>query len=58
MDAQVSLARILVGDNKAPFTYTDAEIRAAVSIGPTRPAFPADLRMCALLAFIRFPVTP
>lgn len=58
MDAQVSLARLLVGDNKAPFTYTDAEIRAAVSIGPNRPAFPLDLRMAALLAFLRFPVSP
>lgn len=56
MNAQISLIRLLVGDNRAPFTYTDADILNAISITTNRPAFPHDLRMCALLGFIRFPV--
>lgn len=58
MDAQVSYIRVLVGDTKQPYTYTDAQIRAAVSITSTRPSFPAILRLCALAGFVKFPVSP
>jgi hypothetical protein len=55
MDPQVSLARILIGDNVAPFTYTDAQIRSAVTLGPA-PALPADLVLVGVLTFVQFPV--
>lgn len=55
MDAQVSLARLLIGDNVAPYTYTDAEIRAACKIPPPA-GNPIDLEMVGVLVAQRFPV--
>lgn len=55
MDAQVSLARILVGDNVAPFTYTDSEIRSVCTL-PQASGLPADLTLVGLLTFETFPV--
>jgi hypothetical protein len=54
---QISYTRLLVGDDSrtAP-TYTDAQIRQSITIGPTRPALPLALRMCGLLCFRKFPV--
>lgn len=44
LDIQVSLARVLIGDNSrtAP-TYSDAQIRSAITFGPVRPALPQKL---------------
>jgi hypothetical protein len=55
MDAQVSYARILIGDNVAPYTYTDAQIRSAITLGPA-PALPAAVVLAGVLAFKKFPV--
>lgn len=56
MNAQVSYVRILVGDNTAPYTYSDAQIKQAINaIGPTRPALPAALRICGNLGFRKYP---
>lgn len=55
MDVQVSLARLLVGDNGPAPTYTDEQIRSAVTLGPA-PALPADLVLVGVLTFVRFPV--
>lgn len=64
---QVSLARILIGDNVAPFTYTDAEIlllvnrdlNGATMSAPDKAfvaAQPIGVRLGAAAAFRRFPV--
>lgn len=56
MDPQVSLARILIGDNSrtAP-VYSDAEIREAVTITPPRPVLPLKLRLAGTRAFRAYP---
>lgn len=67
MKIQVSLARILIGDNVAPFTYTDAEILLLVNrdlnggtmTAPEKTfvaAQPIGVRLGAAAAFRRFPV--
>jgi len=55
MDVQVSYIRLLIGDNVAPYIYTDAQIRSAVTLGPTRPALPIDLRLAGTVAAIKYP---
>jgi hypothetical protein len=57
MDAQVSYIRLLVGDNQAPYTYTDAQIKASAKITAAQTG-PEDLRLSGLLGFVKFPVEP
>lgn len=45
MDIQVSLMRILINDNGAVPTYSDAQLRSAITFGPTAPALPMDVRL-------------
>lgn len=56
MKIRTSYVRILIGDNdpNAP-VYSDADIAAAFSIGPTVPAYPEALRLAAILAFEKYP---
>lgn len=55
MDIQVSLVRLLSGDNDrtAP-TYSDAELRTAVTLR-TRAALPIGVRLAGLAAVHRYP---
>ena len=54
MDVQVSYVRLLIGDNVAPFTYTDAQIRSAVTLGPA-PALPAVVVLAGFVCRMRYP---
>jgi hypothetical protein len=56
MDIQVSLVRILIGDNSrtAP-TYTDAQLRAAISLGPVRPPYPGQVLLAGVRAAHVYP---
>ncbi len=56
MDPQVSLMRLLINDNVAPYTYSDAELRSAVTWQRSpSPAFPMDVRLAANRAARVFP---
>jgi hypothetical protein len=55
MDVQVSYARMLIGDNVAPFTYSDAQVLSAITLGPA-PALPADVVLCGVRTFVTWPV--
>jgi len=56
MDIQVSLMRILIGDNSrtAP-VYSDAQLRTAITFGPVRPALPIDVRLAGVAAAHTYP---
>jgi len=47
--------RLLIGDNVEPFTYTDSELRSAVTLGPA-PALPADVVLMGVSTFVHLPV--
>lgn len=54
MDAfKIHLVRVLAGDLASPQTYTDAQIRSAITIG-ARPALPHALRLAGTLVAIRY----
>ena len=55
LDVQVSLMRILIGDNVAPYTYTDAQLRSAITFGATSPALPMDVRLAGNIAAKTYP---
>lgn len=56
MDPQLSLCRLLVGDNQAD-RYTDAQILTAVNESLINsPSTPPVLHLCGLLTFQKFPV--
>ena len=55
MDIQVSYIRMLIGDNVVPYTYTDAQIRQAITLAPTAPPSPIDLRVAGTIAAVKFP---
>ena len=55
LDIQVSYVRLLVGDNRAPFTYTDAQIRAAIKLRNPRTADPIELRLAGAACAVQYP---
>jgi hypothetical protein len=56
MEPQVSYIRLLIGDNSrtAPL-YTDAQLRAAATVGPVRPSLPINVRLAGNIGFRKFP---
>lgn len=56
MDPQVSLMRVLIGDNSRTVpVYSDAQLRSAVTLRNLRPALPLKLLLAGVRAATRYP---
>ncbi len=54
-DARLSYLRLLIGDNKAPYTYTDTQLKALIAVPQPTSALPDSVKTAAILAFHAYP---